>query len=888
MHCTALHAASIEYYLAREVLEESDVLRWCGGRATEAGAGGDVHAALGHFVGSILEARPRRRIVAYDLTLAAPKAVSVLAALGPEEVAEQVRRAHGEAVDRALDYLLEGAMGAQRRAGATRTWVPGSVAVLAAAHVASRAGDPHLHAHLVVLNDVATPDGRSSALDRGRLQRSFPAASALYHCQLRFSLVHEVGLRLGRWQGDTAVPEVVAPALVAAFSRRREEVIELTATWGSSSARARRQAALQTRGPKPPARSFADWRVAWAERAEFLLRAEPDLFGPALDWIGRLGGSDGLLTERRDSRAAPPGRSVIEMVAGPVLSRVASAVSGGWCRRDDLVVAVCRAARSGLPAPAVTRVVARLQTSGLLPSAIGTGGGRWWVSPEAVAIEDRLARRAARVSEPARIGRRRPPSGVVAARPDQSGFRILSGVRPERADPLVEWLRRAGFEESAGQVLVGDPSRAALWSALTGYEVVPVGRLEPGPGRPTVVLDADRLPLDELERAILVAGRHPVVLTAGSLHGADPARRRLEALGRAAGGVTPLVDDRGDGVAAAARREMEPSDVWLSSGPPPGLPPQSGSSLVVVQGGLSCAVSGSLAGAAAAAAREWFHAAERDPAHPPVVVVPTPALFPLAADALRAEARRVAAIGRGVDGVGPIPRPLGHCLFAVGDRVRAFRGPSPRLRRALGLEVLDVGVNGLTLGEAGREEVFLSPGAAGRLGLHLVALATPGEARFRAAPVLLLAPTPSEVLLRLAGSERRSHRPAVFAVARGELGARLRAGEARAVADTTEPAAVLAEAPAVRWTAEAWQIRRVAPHQRHAGEGRPGLARAPGAPRWAAEAAEWLFGDGAALRAPSPPGVLVRRAERSPILPIGEVPGRGREAGRSRADGRAW
>lgn len=888
MHCTALHSASVEYYLAREVVEESEVLRWRGGRATEAGAGGDVRAALAHFVGSILEARPRRRIVAYDLTLAAPKAVSVLAALGPEEVAEQIRRAHGEAVDRALDYLLEGAIGTQRRAGATRKWVPGTVAVLAAAHVASRAGDPHLHAHLVVLNDVATPDGRSSALDRGRLQRSLPAASALYHCQLRFSLVHEVGLRLGRWQGETAVPEVVAPALVAAYSRRREEVVELTAAWGSSSPRARRQAALRTRGPKPPARSFADWRLAWAERAVSLLRAEPDLFGPALDWLGRLGGSDRAGTDRRDWLVAPAGRSAIEMAAGPVSSRVASAVSGGWCRRDDLVVAACRAARSGLPAPAVTRLVARLQTSGLLPTAIGAEGGRWWVSPEAVAIEDRLARRAARVSEPARIGLRRPSNGVVVARPDQSDFRVLSAVRPEHADPLVGWLRRAGFEEGATQVLVGDPSRAALWSALTGYEVVPVGRLEPGPGRPTVVLDADRLPLDELERAILVAGRHPVVLTAGSLHGADPARRRLEALGRAAGGVTVLVDERGDGVVGAARSGVDLSDVPLSSGSLPGGPAGGGSSLLVVRAGLPCAVSGSLAGAAAAAAREWCHAAERDPAHPPLLVVPTPALFSLAADALRVEARRAAAAGCRVDGVGPIPRAVGHGHFAVGDRVRAYRGPYLRLRRAVGLEVLDVGVNGLILGEAGREEVSLSPGTAGRLGLHLVALATPGEARFRAAPALLLAPTPSEVLLRLAGSERGSLRPVVFAVARGGLGARLRAGEARAVADTTEPAAVLAEAPAVRWTTEAWQIRRATPRQERPTEERSGLARAPSAPRWVADAAEWLFGAGAGPRVPGTSRVPPRVAGQAPSLPLGDGPGQGREAGRSRVDGRGW
>ena len=56
--------------------------------------------------GERLLAEPkRRRLSAYDCTFSTPKSVSVLFALGPPEVTEQVRLAHGGAVLASLDYL---------------------------------------------------------------------------------------------------------------------------------------------------------------------------------------------------------------------------------------------------------------------------------------------------------------------------------------------------------------------------------------------------------------------------------------------------------------------------------------------------------------------------------------------------------------------------------------------------------------------------------------------------------------------------------------------------------------------------------------------------------------------------------------------------------------
>jgi conjugative relaxase-like TrwC/TraI family protein len=107
----------------------------------------------------------------FDLCFRAPKSVSLLQALGDHATAAEVIIGHREAVADALGYVERAAVWV-RRGHAGATVVPGGGLVGAAfEHFTSRAGDPHLHSHVVVANVSVGPDGRWSALDGRALYR---------------------------------------------------------------------------------------------------------------------------------------------------------------------------------------------------------------------------------------------------------------------------------------------------------------------------------------------------------------------------------------------------------------------------------------------------------------------------------------------------------------------------------------------------------------------------------------------------------------------------------------------------------------------------------------------------------------------------------------------
>ena len=110
-----------DYYLATVASgrEEAGVLaepegRWLGQAAAALGLAGTVDGpglralltGVDPVTGEVLSAHHDRvRVAAYDCTYSTPKSVSVLHALGPEDVRTQVRAGHEEAAAAALGYL---------------------------------------------------------------------------------------------------------------------------------------------------------------------------------------------------------------------------------------------------------------------------------------------------------------------------------------------------------------------------------------------------------------------------------------------------------------------------------------------------------------------------------------------------------------------------------------------------------------------------------------------------------------------------------------------------------------------------------------------------------------------------------------------------------------
>ncbi len=140
-------------------------------------------------------------VAGYDLTFSPVKSVSVLWALAPREIAQQLERAHNDAVRDTLAWLEDHAAYTRRgRNGVAQVEVRGLIAA-AFTHRDSRAGDPDLHTHVAISNKVQTLDGRWLALDGRPLFKNNVTASERYNTRLEALLIERLGVRFAERPG---------------------------------------------------------------------------------------------------------------------------------------------------------------------------------------------------------------------------------------------------------------------------------------------------------------------------------------------------------------------------------------------------------------------------------------------------------------------------------------------------------------------------------------------------------------------------------------------------------------------------------------------------------------------------------------------------------------
>lgn len=254
---------------------------WVGHSTSELGLRGPMSeealrqllAGCNPGTGRPLLRRPRT-VAAFDLTFAAQKSVSLLFALGSPETSDHVVGAHRAAVRAGLDYLETSAM-AVRRGSADERSIIATDGMLGARfdHCMSRADDPHLHSHVVVVNMAHGADGRWSGVDGRGLFAHARAAGALYDAHLRAELTERLGV-IWTWREPTGWDLSGAdPVLLAAFSGRGGEIKQAMADRGSSSRAARRVAWATTRTPKGEPGAPSDVHSSWTARA----RIAPEL-----------------------------------------------------------------------------------------------------------------------------------------------------------------------------------------------------------------------------------------------------------------------------------------------------------------------------------------------------------------------------------------------------------------------------------------------------------------------------------------------------------------------------------------------------------------------------------------------------------------------------------
>jgi conjugative relaxase-like TrwC/TraI family protein len=354
-------AGRADYYLA-DLAAELPVAgpapgRWIGTAAGDLGLDGSVPVEASQFRSLLAGRHPvtgrplplptrtggGRRVAGCDLTFSAPKSVSVVFALGGEEVARAVVAAHAEAVDGALRYLEQHALGAtrwRRESGEREVIGTSGFAGALFTHGVNRNLDPHLHSHVVVINAVHGVDGRWSACDGRGLDAHRVAAGSVYEAHLRYGLTSTLGVR---WDPPTAFARTseiagVSPAVLGEFSSRGAEVRMHAFSVGARSAHGRHVAWAVTRPPKTTGTPYDELAVEWRRRAGFA--------GPPLE---------------RDLRVAagPPGRDLASVSGSYDEHRFAGVIavtSHGGAHRRDVVAAFAGAAPGGVPAASLDRV----------------------------------------------------------------------------------------------------------------------------------------------------------------------------------------------------------------------------------------------------------------------------------------------------------------------------------------------------------------------------------------------------------------------------------------------------------------------------------------------------------------------------------------------------
>lgn len=215
-----------------------------------------------------LEQKTLAPVAGFDLVFSVPKSVSLLHAIGDEEMRLAITEAHLSAWQAALSYLEEEACVLRRgKNGVVREHGGGFVAA-AYQHRTSRAEDPHLHTHVIVANMARSPsDGEWRALDGEAILKTYRlAAGYLYEAQLRYELSRSLGLEWATPEKGWAELRDVPRTLIDAFSRRRAQIVERMAEQQMSGFHAAKVAAVATRERKESV-DLPRLREEWTARA---------------------------------------------------------------------------------------------------------------------------------------------------------------------------------------------------------------------------------------------------------------------------------------------------------------------------------------------------------------------------------------------------------------------------------------------------------------------------------------------------------------------------------------------------------------------------------------------------------------------------------------------
>src|SRR5690625_3072637 len=176
----------------------------------------------------------RRAVAGFDYTFSIPKSASVLWAVADAGTQALIAQAHHAAIAEVVAFI-------EREVAATRVGATGpdgataqvdvtGVIATGLDHYDSRAGDPHLHTHVVISNKVQTAqDGKWRSLDGRPMHAAVVALSELHEAVFADHMTRAFGVEwetrdMGRDRNPAWAINAVPEALVSEFSIRSRHI----------------------------------------------------------------------------------------------------------------------------------------------------------------------------------------------------------------------------------------------------------------------------------------------------------------------------------------------------------------------------------------------------------------------------------------------------------------------------------------------------------------------------------------------------------------------------------------------------------------------------------------------------------------------------------------
>ena len=197
-------------------------------------------------------------VAGWDMTFSAPKGLSIVAEVTPDDgLRVGIHACQQRAVERTLAKLEQVACWGREGAGGAVVVEGGGFIGATFQHRTSRPvdgeiPDPHLHTHFVAANLVRHPDGTWGALDGRAIMAWQLAAGALFR-QMLVEELESAGIYLpwiAKNDGSGLIEVDLDPAILKAFSRRHEALVEAALASGNTSAGGRATAQRSTREAK--------------------------------------------------------------------------------------------------------------------------------------------------------------------------------------------------------------------------------------------------------------------------------------------------------------------------------------------------------------------------------------------------------------------------------------------------------------------------------------------------------------------------------------------------------------------------------------------------------------------------------------------------------------